>query len=783
MNEYRVKGLSCVSCTLELERRIRKLEHGNEASLSYTSGKLRLPPLVSLQAVEKLLKEERAFIVQEVGEKTSENDPAVGHKHEHGCGHDHGHDHEHGHPQQHEHEDDHEHGQEHTTGHQQKHCHDHDHGDSHQHKGHDHSHEHGHDGHDHDHSHAHGGSLLENKGLIAAAVLYGAAFFAQEYWISGLIITLYLISIFLSGYTTFMRGLRNLLKLRFNIDTLMTIALIGAIGIQEWKEAAFVSLLFGINEWLEGLGMEKARRSMSALLDSAPKEALTVVNGTEKLVPIASLRRGDLVIVKPGSQIPSDGKVAGGRSSVSEAAITGESLPVDKTVGDPVFGGSLNNEGVLHVEIEKAYHDSSLAKILHLVAEAQETKTPTELFINRFSRIYTPIIMIIAAVVILVPPLLLDGSWSKWLYQGLAVLIVGCPCALILSSPIAIISGITRNARNGILVKGGVYLEQLGKINTLAFDKTGTLTRGVPVVEEAIVYEEERFFTIAGTIERSSSHPLAKAIMKAVTDHGAELLHAEDIETLPGRGVKAVISGQTYWLGNEHSLAHLVVQPEVQEQLKQLKERGLTVVLVADDANVLGFFGIADEIREESSAVMNALHHLGMKRTVMLTGDHAISAQKVAQRVGVTEYYAELLPEDKVNKIQELAKEGRVAMIGDGINDAPALAFANLGIAMGKGTDSAIETADIVLMQDHLGKLPEAIRVAKRMNRIIFFNISCALGLKLIALLLTIPGWLTLWIAILSDMGATVFVTLVSLTILIGANKPIEPTQKRRHGG
>ncbi|WP_273836484.1 heavy metal translocating P-type ATPase [Guptibacillus sedimenti] len=589
----------------------------------------------------------------------------------------------------------------------------------------------------------------------------------------------YLTAIILSGYQTFMKGLRNLTKLTFNIETLMTIALIGAVSIGEWKEGTLVAILFGLNEYLEGLGMEKARKSMESLLQIAPKEALLIRDGKEEVVSINDLKVDDLVLVQSGAKIPSDGIVSAGNSSVNEAAITGEAMPVEKGVGESVFGGSINNEGILHVKISKAYEDSSLAKILHLVEEAQETKTPTELFINRFSRFYTPIIMVISALVMLVPPLLFGGIWGDWFYQGLAVLIVGCPCALILSSPIANISGITRNARNGILVKGSVYLEQLGKIDTLAFDKTGTLTKGFPYVETYESYNDEKFLSVAAAVEKHSSHPLAKAIMKKVADFPYRELEATNVETVSGQGIIAEVNGKRHWVGNEKSVCHVTIPENVQSSINAMKRDGLTLVIVADETKILGMFGIADEIREESQSVIRDLHQAGIKNTVMLTGDHEKTAEKVANRVGVRSYFGGLLPEDKVSKVKELTAKGKVAMIGDGINDAPALASADLGIAMGKGTDSAIETADIVLMQDHLGKLPEAVSIAKRVNRTIRVNIALALGLKLIALLLTIPGLLTLWIAILSDMGATILVTLISLTILWERKEKENPTIKK----
>lgn len=723
MKEYRVRGLSCANCTLALESEIRKLEHGETATLHYNSGRLKLDEKVPLDEVIRILKTDGASI------QTDSTPSHKGRIHGH-QGHDHGHDHEQDHGRERDHD------QDRALSH------------------------------DHDHDHSHGQSRWIIRTLVISTVLYLVALLGGERFPEWIPIVLYVIAALLSGYSTFLKGLKNLFKFKFNIDTLMTIALIGAASIGDWKEATLVAILFGLNELLEGLGMEKARRSMETLLQVAPRVANKLEDGSEAIVPIERLQLGDIVVVKPGEKIPSDGAVVGGRSSVNEAAITGESLPVEKTVGEPVFGGSINNDGILHVRIEKAYEDSSLAKILHLVQEAQDTKTPTELFINKFAKYYTPLIIVIAALVILLPPLLLGGDWRTWLYQGLAVLIVGCPCALILSSPIAIVSGITRNARNGILVKGGVFLEQLGKLDTIAFDKTGTLTRGEPHVEKSIAYDEN-FYSIAGAIEKASIHPLAKAVMREVHRQGVEAPEADDIQTVAGQGIKAMVNGTTYWLGNEKSMAHLAVPEQVQAEIQALKEQGLSLVLLADANRILGMFGIADRIREESKDVIRELHRRGIRRTVMLTGDHTITADKVAKQVGVTEYHANLLPEDKVTRVKELAASGTVGMIGDGINDAPALASAQIGIAMGKGTDSAIETADVVLMQDHLGKLPEAIRIARKVNRIIRFNIVIALGLKIIALLLTIPGWLTLWIAILSDMGATVFVTLVSLTVLV----------------
>ncbi|WP_062352874.1 heavy metal translocating P-type ATPase [Bacillus kwashiorkori] len=703
MAEYKLKGLSCANCARELQEAIQKLENGQNAKVLYNSGKLIVDEQVNMKKVEKILASDGAFIVN----KTDNGDPNRLTRTE------------------------------------------------------SHNHSHG-----HDHVHEHTNQKLKVLLSLATTVFILTIIFENNLPPS-IAIGSFLFATAISGYTTFLKGLKNLTQFKFNIDTLMTIALIGAFSIGEWKEGTLVAILFGLNEYLEGLGMEKARKSMEELLKVAPKEATILDNGLEKIVPVGSLQKGQIVLVRSGEKIPSDGVILDGRSSVNEAAITGESLPVEKKVNDTVLGGSINNEGLLKVEITKAYEDSSLAKILHLVEDAQETKTPKELFIDRFAKYYTPLIIVIAILVMTVPPLLFNSEWGVWFYQGLAVLIVGCPCALILSSPIALVSGITRNARNGILVKGGVFLEQLGKIETIAFDKTGTLTKGEPHVLEVKQYDE-LFLSIAGSLEKSSSHPIAKAIMKKIMAESVPITDPEQLQTNSGQGIVGVINGQKYWAGNESNIGHINFTDKIQNDIHLLKEKGYTIVIVADKEKVLGIFGIADEIREESQQVIKNLYDVGIKQTVMLTGDHQKTAEKVAAEVGVTTYYSNLLPEEKVTKIKELTKTKHVAMVGDGINDAPALATADLGIAMGKGTDSAIETADIVLMQDHLGKLPEAIRLSKRVNKIIAFNISLALGLKIIALLLAIPGWLTLWIAILSDMGATILVTLISLTILIG---------------
>ncbi|MBC6315805.1 heavy metal translocating P-type ATPase [Listeria grandensis] len=620
--------------------------------------------------------------------------------------------------------------------------------------------------HDHDHNHDHGDRKLIIQ-IAISTILFFVAFLTEKNIPVWGAFSIYFVAAALSGYQTFFKGLKNLFRLKFNIDTLMTVALVGAFTIGDWREGTVVAILFGINEYLEGFGMRQARKSMAALLKVVPKTANILKDGVAVEVPINELQIGDIVLIKAGDKVPSDAMIVEGKSSVNEAAITGESMPVEKQIGDALFGGSVNNEGTLKAQITAIYADSSLAKILHLVEEAQETKTPTELFIDKFAKYYTPIIMLFAVLVTVVPPLFFNGVWSYWVYEGLAVLIIGCPCALILSSPVAIVSGITRSAKNGVLIKGGVFLEQLAKTKQIAFDKTGTLTEGKPVVAREVVYDDANFFQISGMMEQSSGHPIAAAIMVYVTKHQTTFPEMMDLTTIGGKGLRGTFEGKQYFLGNEQQIPDASWTAQSKQDVDKLKNEGYTVVVTASETAVLGIFGIRDALRKESKQLVSQLHEEGMTNIIMLTGDHEKTAEKVAKEIGIDSYYAGLLPEDKLTKIQQLHDQnGSIAMVGDGINDSPALATADLGIAMGKGTDSAIEVADIVLMQDHLGKLPITVKIAKRVRTVVGFNIAFALGLKIIALLLAVMGYLTLWMAIMADMGATIIVTILGLSIL-----------------
>lgn len=584
----------------------------------------------------------------------------------------------------------------------------------------------------------------------------------------------YLLSIVVGGYSLFIVGFKNLFRLKFDMKTLMTVAIIGAAIIGEWSEGAVVVILFAISEALESYSMDKARQSISSLMDIAPKTAEVRRHGHVHAIPVEEIVVGDIMIVKPGQKIAMDGKVIKGYSSVNQAAITGESIPVEKTVEDDVFAGTLNGEGLLEIEVTKLVEDTTIAKMIHLVEEAQGERAPSQAFVDLFAKYYTPAIIGVAALVAVIPPLMMDASWTEWIYQGLAVLVVGCPCALVISTPVAIVTAIGNAAKKGVLIKGGIHLEEAGKIQAIAFDKTGTLTKGVPTVTDVIVLEEEpQWFAKVTALEAYSKHPLSKAFIQKAEDEGLayQAYHVDDFQALTGRGVEGTVDGNRLFIGNIKMFTEKQIPVDketVVARMKALQSAGKTVMLVGSDDKIVAMIAVADEAREMSKDVVAALHAMGVKQTVMLTGDSQETAQGIARQVGVSQVDANLLPQEKLEKIKELKKEyGHVAMIGDGVNDAPALAAANIGLAMGGvGSDTALETADIALMGDDLKKLPFIISLSRRTMTVIKQNISFALGLKLLALLLVIPGWLTLWIAIFADLGATLLVTLNSLRLL-----------------
>jgi Zn2+/Cd2+-exporting ATPase len=583
-------------------------------------------------------------------------------------------------------------------------------------------------------------------------------------------------SILIGGYRLFKTGIKNLLQLEFDMKTLMTIAVIGAAFIGEWGEGATVVILFAISEALESYSMDKARQSIRSLMDIAPKEALIRRGNRELTVEVEDIQIGDTLIVKPGQKIAMDGIVVKGLSAVNQAAITGESVPVAKSINDEVFAGTLNEEGLLEVRVTKHVDDTTIAKIIHLVEEAQAERAPSQAFVDRFAKYYTPIIMLVALSVAIVPPLFFDGEWDKWIYQGLAALVVGCPCALVISTPVAIVTAIGNAARNGVLIKGGIHLEEMGAIKAIAFDKTGTLTEGIPVVTDYLPQQNtdaNEVLAIIAALENGSQHPLASAIIKKAKQEKLpyQEIAIEDFTSLTGKGIKGKVNGIMYYVGSPNLFDDILtngIPLNIKTTISDLQNKGKTVMVVGTEIEILALLAVADEVRGNSKSVIQKLHSLGIQETIMLTGDNIGTAKAIGTEVGVSNIKAELLPQDKLAFIKELrSKYDRVAMVGDGVNDAPALAASTVGIAMGgAGTDTALETADIALMADDLGKLPFTLKLSRKALNIIKQNITFSLGIKLVALLLVIPGWLTLWIAIFADMGATLIVTLNGLRLL-----------------
>ena len=613
--------------------------------------------------------------------------------------------------------------------------------------------------------------------MISAILLIFAWYLGRQNGEENLLsVLLYASSIILGGYRLFIRGLKNLRRLQFDMSTLMTVAIIGAAAIGEWGEGALVVILFAISEVLERYSMDKARQSIRSLMDIAPKEALIKRGNEEVTIHVDDIQVGDIMIVKPGQKISMDGIVVKGTSSINQAAITGESVPVTKTANDEVFAGTLNEEGLLEVEVTKRVDDTTIAKIIHLVEEAQAERAPSQAFVDRFAKYYTPSIIAFAALIAVVPPLLFNGDWNEWIYRGLAVLIVGCPCALVISTPVSIVTAIGNAAKNGVLIKGGVYLEEAGALNAIAFDKTGTLTRGVPEVTDLVTIDgvdEAQSLAVAAALEKGSQHPLATAILRKAEHENIDVnaLQVDDFTSITGKGVKGMIDGTLYYIGSPGLFAEIIplgLEDKRKDQINTLQKQGKTVMVLGTENQIHALIAVADEVRESSKKVIEKLHKLGIKQTVMLTGDNRATAEAIGKSLGVEEVQAELMPQDKLAYIKKLRSENKnVAMVGDGVNDAPALAASTVGIAMGgAGTDTALETADIALMADDLEKLPFTMKLSRKALQIIKQNVTFALGIKALALVLVIPGWLTLWLAIVADVGATLIVTANGMRLM-----------------
>lgn len=600
--------------------------------------------------------------------------------------------------------------------------------------------------------------------MVLAGTLLLLAIVFEKMQIGGqLSVGLYLLAIISGGWNNFKKGFYSLQQKKLNMSVLMSVAIIGACIIGQYEEGATVAFLYAISELLENWSTEKSRQSIRNLMDLTPAKAI-VKRGREMVeLLVGDVNVGDIILIKPGAKIPLDGSVVSGESAVDEAHISGEALPRDKKIGADVFAGSINTYGFLEVAVNKLAQDSTIAKIINLVENAQSQKSPMQKFIEKFAEIYTPVVMVLAVMVGVIPPLLYDGDYIGWLYRALALLVVACPCALVISTPIAVVSAIAQAAKNGVLIKGGIHLEGLADINAIAFDKTGTITKGEPKVQNVISLSnigENDILQIAASLESLSEHHLARAITADSKDKQINLENVYNFIAIPGQGVKGVIKGQEYLVGNTKLFNN--ISPEI----NQLEQQGYSVIIVGTATTILGVITISDYLKDNIKPVIKRFLQKNIAVS-MLTGDNSAVATLVATESGIKEFFANLLPEEKMLVIKKMKESKKVAMVGDGINDAPALAIADIGIAMGKkGTAVALETADVVLMKDDIAKLDYVMELSKQTKNIIKQNITFALLIKFLAIISVFPGYLTLWLAILADMGATVIVTLNSMRLL-----------------
>jgi Cd2+/Zn2+-exporting ATPase len=582
----------------------------------------------------------------------------------------------------------------------------------------------------------------------------------------------YLAAILLGGVHPARRALTSIRARLLDIHVLMMVAVVGAMALGEWSEGASVVFLFALAQLLESRAMERARGAIRALMDLAPAEALVRQNGADVRVPVDTVRVGDVIVIRPGEKVPLDGRVHAGDSHVNQAPVTGESLPVEKRAGDEVFAGTINGRGALEVVVTRLRRDSTLARIIHLVERAQAQRAPTQTFVDRFARVYTPIVLGLAVLIAFVPPLVLGAAWSTWIYRSLVLLVISCPCALVISTPVSIVSALAAAARKGVLIKGGARLERLAAVRAIAFDKTGTLTKGrlrVTDVRPVNGAGPREILALAASLETRSEHPFGRAIVERASEDGVSLLVAGTFQALPGRGAEGMVGSSRVLVGSHRLFEERgMCSAELEAVLTELAAGGRSTTLVGKNGAAIGVIGVADELREAGADAVGLLRSQGVAHVVLLTGDHDAAARALAGALGIDDYRAELLPEDKLEAVHELQRKyGALAMVGDGVNDAPALAAADVGIAMGAaGTDAALETADVALMADELLKIPYALRLSRATTRNIRMNIVFSLALKAAFLVMAVGGAATLWMAVVADMGASLLVIANALRLL-----------------
>jgi len=612
--------------------------------------------------------------------------------------------------------------------------------------------------------------------IIVSVILLSLGLFFEFIWKGHMLSTiLFLAVVGVSGYEIVKKGVLSVPKKRLDMNFLMTIAAVGAFLIGHGEEGASVIFLFSIAEFLEDYAVEKTRRSVEALMKLAPESATVKRNGEEVKVHVHSIKLDEMLVVRPGERIPLDGVVIRGTSSVNQAPITGESILVSKRVGDAVYAGTLNEEGFLEIRVTKRSDETMLSKIVKLVEKARREKSPTEKFVDKFAKYYTPSVIFIAVLVAVVPTIAFKASFNEWVYRALTLLVVACPCALAISTPVSIVSGITSAAKNGVLIKGGTYVEEISKMRAFAFDKTGTLTKGKPEVTDIIPIKHSSSSSNKGDVlmlaaisEKFSTHPLSTAIKRKAGELGLKVPEPEGFQYVSGQGNIAKYKGDRILSGNRKLLEQNKVKltKEVEKHLKNLESQGKTTTLIAKNDRVVGVIALADTAREHSIETISRLRDMGLD-VVMISGDNKKTAKAIAEQLGINEFFAELSPEDKLVMIEELTRKQHVAMVGDGVNDAPALAKANVGIAMGvMGSDVALETADIALMKDDLSKLPYLVDLSKKTVKVMKENISSSILIKGSLAILAILGFVTLWVAVgIGDMGLSLAVILNAMRL------------------
>ena len=753
---FKVDGMDCAACARKIDAAVRRVKGVEDVEVFATAGTMTLTHgnATDLTEVTRKVKS-LGYGAAPLSERRAAKIAAAAGDKEASCDHDHsGHDHS-----------------------------------GHDHSGHDHS-GHDHSGHKHDHrpskaekavaeeiglhGHDHGptdgpwwSTARAKLTIICTAALLAAfalAFFVPETkpWVFIIAGAIGLIPIARRAFMAAINGMP------FTIETLMTVAAVGAVFINAAEEAAVVVVLFLVGEMLEGIAAGRARASIRALASLVPKTALLEVDGSTREVAAESLAVGNVILVRPGDRVPADGEIVSGKSSIDEAPVTGESVPKAKGEGDRVFAGTINQDAAIRVSVTAAAQDNTISRIIDLVEQAQESKAPTERFIDRFSRYYTPGVMVVAALIAIVPPLAAGGDWNEWIYKGLAVLLIGCPCALVISTPAAIAAALSAGARRGLLMKGGAVLETLGKITKVAFDKTGTLTEGKPKVTDVVAVDGSEADTLglAAQLEVGSSHPLAVAILDEAEKKGIKPQAASDMRAIGGEGVAGKIGGKEHFLGSASASDKRTPLSEATKQrIAALNDEGKSVSVLLAGGTVVGLIAMRDEPRDDAKAGIEALKELGIG-AVMLTGDNARTAKAIAAGLGI-EPRADLMPQDKQQIVGELRAAGEmVAKVGDGINDAPALAAADVGIAMGGGTDVALETADAAVLHGRVRDIAGMVQLSRSTVSNIWQNITMALGLKAVFLVTTILGVTGLWPAILADTGATVLVTANAMRLL-----------------